>query len=175
MLNRTWRLKEGRKKKVWEGKEKWSESCENRVVGDKETPKIEPDTENLTMSLLLFYSELLSFTNMDFKLTQIIKVSCTFCNYFFLLSLLCLRCISGALLHSPPPHWHPLVLPGAGGRPKDQTWQHRCLELRLPTAGRHRGFQSDGECRHDLVNRTLVHHTGGFTKRHDYIGFTGCH
>lgn len=82
--------------------------------------------------------------------------------------LLCLRRIPGALLHSPPPHRHPLVLPGAGGGPADQAWQHRGVELCLPTAGRHWGFQSDGECRYNLVNKTLIH-TCGFTAHHGYI------
>lgn len=60
--------------------------------------------------------------------------------------LFCCRCLPGALLHSSPPHWHPLVLPGAGSGSEDQTWQHWGVELRLPTAGRHRGIQSDGAC-----------------------------
>lgn len=76
----------------------------------------------------------------------------------FLLSRLCLRCIPGALLYSPPPHRHPPVLPGAGSGSEDQTWQHRGVELRLPSAGRHRGLESDGMCNHSLNNQ-LIHHT----------------
>lgn len=55
-----------------------------------------------------------------------------------------LRCIPGALLHPPHPHWHPPVLPGAGGGSEDPARQHRGVELRVPAARRHWGLQPDG-------------------------------
>lgn len=114
------------------------------------------------MSLLWFYSELLFFTMHDFKHRarkhSDNQSSFTICSTpFFSLSLLCLRCIPGALLYSPHPHWHPLVLPGAGSGSEDQAWQHRGVELRLPTAGRHWGFQSDGKSQHELINQLTRH------------------
>lgn len=90
--------------------------------------------------------------------------SCTFCsNPSSLCPLFCLRCIPSALLYSPSPYRHPLVLPGAGSGSEDQAWQHRGVELRLPTAGRHRSFQSDGECqlpiRKSHWRNSIIRHT----------------
>lgn len=113
-------------------------------------------TENLTIYLLMFFCFLneqcvlyyTEMSNIEQRNIQIIKLY-TLQKCLFPLSLFCLRCIPSTLFYSPPPHRHPLVLPGAGSGSEDQAWQHRGVELRLPTAGRHRGLQSDGECQHE--------------------------
>lgn len=55
------------------------------------------------------------------------------------------RCLSGSLLYSPPHHWHPALLLGAGSGSEDTTWEHRGVELCVSPSGRRRGVQSDGK------------------------------
>jgi len=58
---------------------------------------------------------------------------------------LCFRCLSGSLLHPPPPHRHPTLLLGAGCGSDDPAWEHRGLELHLSQSGRYRDVQSNSE------------------------------
>lgn len=62
----------------------------------------------------------------------------------FPFSFFCRR-LFGSLLHPPPYYWHPSLLPGAGSRSEDQTWEYRGLELRLSPSGWNRDVKSDGK------------------------------